>query len=228
MKLERVDTVYLHFPDPATPVTEVLSAMNDLFQEGKYRELGLSNYPAWMVADICHICEKMGWIRPSVYEGIYNPLTRKAEIELNDCLNYYNMRFYAYTPLCGGLLTGKYERYEDKPEAGRFINRPNYQKRYWEKSFFEAVALIKTRAEMMNISIAEVSLRWLTYHSMLNGDRGDGIIIGASKIRHLFDNIKALEKGPLPEEMISDFEKAWEITKGDSPEYFTLYHGKTV
>ena len=55
MKLDSVDTVFLHFPDPATPVESVLSAMADLHNQGKYRELGLSNYPAWMVADVYHI-----------------------------------------------------------------------------------------------------------------------------------------------------------------------------
>ena len=103
LKLDSVDTVFLHFPDPITPVESVLSAMADLHDQGKYKELGLSNFPAWMVADVWHICDKHGWVKPSVFEGIYNPLTRKAENELNDCLNNFGMRFYAYNPMCGGL-----------------------------------------------------------------------------------------------------------------------------
>ena len=89
-----VDTFYLHFPDPATPMESVLEVCNNLYQEGKFRELGLSNFPAWMVADVWHICYKNGWVLPTVFEGIYNPLTRKAETELNACLNYFRMRFY--------------------------------------------------------------------------------------------------------------------------------------
>ena len=104
-----VDTFFLHFPDPATPVENVLEACNNLYREGKFRELGLSNFPAWMVVDVWHICHKNGWVLPTVFEGIYNPLTRKAETELNECLNHFGIRFYAYNPMAGGLLTGVME-----------------------------------------------------------------------------------------------------------------------
>ena len=61
---------------------------------------------------------------------------------------------------------------------------------------------------------------------MLNDDRGDAIIIGASKLNHLKQNMETVKAGPLPEDVVEAFEKAWAITKGDSPEYFTLYKGK--
>ncbi|MBR4673545.1 MAG: aldo/keto reductase [Victivallales bacterium] len=226
MKLDSVDTVFLHFPDPATPVESVLSAMADLHNQGKFRELGLSNFPAWMVADVCHICDKHDWVKPTVFEGIYNPLTRKAEIELNACLNAFGLRFYAYNPMAGGLLTGRYGKFEDAPTDGRFTHRPNYQNRYWKKSFFNAVELIKAEAEKHGFTSIEATYRWLAFHSMLNGDRGDAIIIGASKLPHLLQNMEAVKAGPLPEDMVEVFARAWEITRSDSPEYFTLYKGK--
>lgn len=226
MNLESVDTVFLHFPDSATPVEFVLGAMADLHDQGKYKELGLSNFPAWMVADVWHICDKHGWVKPTVFEGIYNPLTRRAEAELNDCLNNFGMRFYAYNPMCGGLLTGRYGAYSDAPTDGRFTHRPNYQGRYWKKSFFDAVQVIKMASEKHGISSIEATYRWLAYHSMLNGDRGDAILIGASKMNHLIQNIETIKAGPLPEDIVEAFETAWMITRGDSPEYFTLYKGK--
>lgn len=226
MKLDSVDTVFLHFPDPATPVEGVLGAMADLHDRGKYKELGLSNFPAWMAADVWHICDKHGWVKPTVFEGVYNPLTRRAEAELNDCLNNYGMRFYAYNPMCGGLLTGKYGSFEDAPTAGRFTHRPNYQGRYWKKSFFEAVELIKAAAEKHGITSIEATYRWLAYHSMLSGERGDAILIGASKLNHLKQNMETIKAGPLPDDVVEAFAQAWTITKGDSPEYFTLYKGK--
>lgn len=226
LKLSSVDTVFLHFPDPATPVESVLSAMADLHEQGKYKELGLSNFPAWMVADVWHVCDKNGWIKPTVFEGVYNPLTRKAEVELNDCLNHFGLRFYAYNPMAGGLLTGRYGRFEDAPSDGRFTHRPNYQGRYWKKSYFEAISLLKETAENHGISLIEATYRWLAFHSMLNGERGDAIIIGASKLNHLLQNMSSIKQGPLPEDITNAFENAWTITKGDSPEYFTLYKGK--
>lgn len=226
LNLDCVDIEYLHFPDPATPVESVLKAMNDLHEQGKFKELGLSNFPAWMVADVCHLCEKNGWIMPTVYQGIYNPLTRKAEVELNACLNHFGMRFYAYNPMAGGLLTGKYARFEDEPTDGRFTHRPNYQGRYWKKSYFDAVDVIKEAAEKHGITSIEATYRWLAYHSMLNGERGDSILIGASKLNHMKQNIAAIQNGPLPEDVVAAFGKAWEISKPDSPEYFTLFKGK--
>lgn len=223
MNLSSVDTVYLHFPDPATPVSSVLQAMNELHEQGKFRELGLSNFPAWMIADVWHICDKNGWIKPTVYEGIYNPLTRNAEIELNDCLNAFGMRFYAYNPLAGGLLTGRYGSFEESPSDGRFTHRPNYQNRYWKKSFFDAVTLLKSISKKHGITVIEAVYRWLAYHSMLNKKRGDSIIIGASKLGHLKQNMEAVKAGSLPEEVLCAFDTAWKMCKADSPNYFTLY-----
>lgn len=220
-----VETVYLHFPDPATPVESVLEAMNNLHARGKFRELGLSNFPAWMVADVHHLCERHGWVTPTVYEGIYNPLTRRAESELNACLNHFGMRFYAYNPLAGGLLTGRYERYEDAPTDGRFTHRPNYQNRYWKRSCFDAVAVLKAAAEQRGMTVIEATYRWLAHHSMLYGERGDAIIIGASKLDHLRQNMAAMKAGPLPEDVRAAFDEAWRIAGPDSPEYFTLYRG---
>ncbi|MBO4289959.1 MAG: aldo/keto reductase [Lachnospiraceae bacterium] len=223
---DHADVFYLHFPDPATPVENVLRACGELHAEGKFRELGLSNFPAWLVADAWHICKENGWVLPTVYEGIYNPLTRLAETELNMALTRFGMRFYAYNPLAGGLLSGRYGKFEDAPEDGRFTHRPNYQKRYWKKSFFEAVDLLKEACEAQGVTLVEAVFRWLLYHSMLQADRGDAVILGASKMTHLKQNLEAAEKGPLPQELLDAFEAAWQHCRADSPAYFTFYKKK--
>ncbi len=226
LKTTSVDTVFLHFPDPATPVISVLSAMQKLYEQGKFKNLGLSNFPAWMVADVWHICDKNGFVKPTIYEGIYNPLTRTAETELKDALSHFGMSFYAYNPLAGGLLSGRYSEFDSAPTDGRFTHRPNYQGRYWKKSYFEAVKVIKDACEKNGITIIEATYRWLMNHSMLEPERSDAVLIGASKINHLKQNIESAKAGPLSKEIVDAFEKAWEITKGDSPNYFTLYKGK--
>lgn len=223
--LKSVNTFYLHFPDPATPVESVLAACNTLYEQGKFKELGLSNFPAWMVADVWHRCSTHGWVRPTVYEGIYNPLTRHAERELNAALNAYGMRFYAYNPLAGGLLTGRYGKFDDAPADGRFTHRPNYQQRYWKKSYFQAVDALKIACAASGIAITEATYRWLAYHSMLDVSREDAIILGASKIAHLKQNLESIKAGPLPSPLVEAFARAWQMCKADSPEYFTLYKG---
>ena len=221
--VDSVDTFYLHFPDRNTPVENVLEACAELHQKGKFRELGLSNFPAWLVADVCHKCKANGWVLPTVYEGMYNPLTRRAEDELNEALDYFGLRFTAYNPLAGGLLTNKYKSFSDAPSDGRFTHRPNYQKRYWKESYFDAAAAVKEVCAENDIDIIEAVYRWLAYHSMLSSERGDAIIVGISKLSQLQGNITALSKGELPDSVVSAFEKAWQITRADCPEYFRFY-----
>ena len=226
LKLDCVDIEYLHFPDPATPLELPVKAMDELYKEGKIKEFGVSNFPIDMMDEVFSICEKNGYIKPTVYQGKYNPLTRKAEESLDEYLTKHGMRFYAYNPLAGGLLTGRYEHFEDAPSDGRFTHRPGYQGRYWKKSYFDAIAIIKNACDKNGISIIEATYRWLANHSMLKKQRGDAIIIGASKLSHLEQNIKAIEGGELPDDIKTAFEKAWEMTKADSPDYYTIYKKK--
>ena len=227
LQTDSVETLYLHFPDPATPVESVLEACAVLHKEGKFHELGLSNFPAWMVAEVWYLSRERGWVLPTVYEGIYNPLTRGAETELNAALDHFHMRFYAYNPLAGGLLTGRYGSVSETPGDGRFTHRPNYQNRYWKPSFFEAVSLLKEACGKEGISLVEAVCRWLAHHSMLRPERGDAVIVGASREAHLAQNLNALQKGPLPEDLQAVFEQAWQHCRADSPNYFTLYKGST-
>ncbi|MCR4895655.1 MAG: aldo/keto reductase [Lachnospiraceae bacterium] len=226
MKRTSVETVFLHFPDPQTPVENALGAMADMHDQGKFRELGLSNFPAWMVADVWHICDRHGWVLPTVYEGVYNPLTRGAESELNDCLNAFDLRFYAYNPTMGGLLTGKYTSVDDTPEDGRFTHRPGYLEKYWKKCNFDALDVIRKAIKPHGITMVEATYRWLAYHSMLDSGRGDAILIGASKLNHLLQNMESVNAGPLPDDVIEAMNVAWKICRGESRDYFTLYKGK--
>lgn len=77
---------------------------------------------------ICEICIKNDWVRPSVYQGVYNALHRTVENELFPCLRHYGMGFYAYNPLAGGYLTDRYHREDadDKHEAGSRFDPKRY------------------------------------------------------------------------------------------------------
>ncbi len=223
-----LDTLYLHFPDENTPVSEALKGCARLYEAGKIREIGLSNFPAWLVQEACQICRENNWPLPGVYEGLYNPLSRKAEEGLEELLSTCGMRFYAYNPLAGGILTDKYIAAGWQLQEGRFMNRPNYQQRYWKKSYFKAVELVNEICSRYGISISEASYRWLTYHSMLKQERGDGIIVGVSRLSQLEANRKALEQGSLPNAVADAFEQAWEICRMDAPEYFRFYKSQTI
>ena len=76
--------------------------------------------------------------------------------------------------------------------------------------------------------MAEAAYRWIAYHSMLKKGRGDGIIIGASRIEHLKKNIAFLDRGKLPDDVVKAMKNAWEISRTDAPEYFRLYEASKV
>jgi len=220
MKRDRVDLLYFHFPDGKTPIEEALETIKELYEQGKIKELGLSNYPAWQVIDIAYKCDKMGCPRPAVYQGMYNALCRNVEPELFPAIRSLGMRFYAFNPLAGGMLTGKHLHFEDTPEPGRFARLESYRKRYWKQSYFEAVDEIRKACEAENIPMAEAGYRWLCYHSMMDANQGDGILLGASRQEQMTQNMAATNRGELPQSIVEAMDAAWEIAKPDSPAYF--------
>ncbi|XP_051844341.1 aflatoxin B1 aldehyde reductase member 2-like [Antechinus flavipes] len=229
LQCSRVDLFYLHMPDHSTPVEETLRACNELYQEGKFVELGLSNFAAWEVAEICTLCKNHGWVLPTVYQGMYNALTRQVETELFPCLHHFGLRFYAYNPLAGGFLTGKY-KYEEKDEKqplGRFFGNSFseiYRNRFWKEHYFQAVALVeKALAASYGTkppSMTSAALRWMYHHSQLQGARGDGVILGMTSLEQLQQNLAASEEGPLEPGVVKAFEQAWHLVAHECPNYF--------
>ncbi len=220
MNRESVDLLYFHFPDGKTPIEGALETIAELHQQKKIKELGLSNYPAWQVIDIAYKCDKIGCPRPTVYQGMYNALCRNVEPELFPAIRSLGMRFYAFNPLAGGMLTGKHLHFEDTPEPGRFARLASYRNRYWKQSYFDAVDEIRKACETENIPMAEAGYRWLCNHSCLDASKGDGILLGASKITQMEQNLEAAKKDELPQSILDAMDGAWEIAKPDSPAYF--------
>ena len=115
-----LDIYYLHAPDHSTPILDTLQAVDELHSEGAFLRFGLSNYSSWQVMEIHHLCQRHGLIAPTAYQGMYNALTRGVEAELLPCLGQLRISFYAYNPLAGGILSGKY-RFDQPPQTpGRF------------------------------------------------------------------------------------------------------------
>lgn len=103
LQTDHIDMWYLHGPDRTTPYEVTLREVDKLHREGYFEKFAISNYMAWEVAQICEICDRNGWIKPSVYQGIYNAIHRAVEPELFPCLRHYGMAFYNYNPLAGGV-----------------------------------------------------------------------------------------------------------------------------
>ena len=217
-RLDR-ETIMMEF-DGKTPIDEALETVAELYHQGKIKELGLSNYPAWQVIEIAYKCDKIGCPRPTVYQGMYNALCRNVEPELFPAIRSIGMRFYAFNPLAGGLLTGKHHHFEDAPEPGRFARLKSYRDRYWKHSYFDAIEQIKQACEKEEIAMVEAAYRWLVNHSCLKAELNDGILLGASHQSQMEQNLEASEKGALPQSIVDTMDEAWDMAKPDSPAYF--------
>eukprot|EP00298_Acanthocystis_sp_HF-20_P018909 c22065_g1_i1.p1 GENE.c22065_g1_i1~~c22065_g1_i1.p1 ORF type:complete len:362 (-),score=111.82 c22065_g1_i1:76-1113(-) len=220
--VDKVSILYLHLPDPETPIEETLKALDELHKQNKFEELGLSNYAAWEVCHIYHICSANGWVKPTVYQGMYNAVTRGIETELIPVCHRFGIRVRVYNPLAGGMLTGKHNgMMEQGPTDGRFKGNQNYQNRYWKPSFFKAMDLVKEACDRANLTMTEASFIWLQSHSKLSSAHNDGIILGVSSLNHLESNMKACSlTQTLPDDVLKALNDAWDIVKGDCPPYF--------
>lgn len=216
LKMGKVDVWYLHAPDRTTPFSETFEAVDVLYREGLFSRLGLSNYQAWEVAQVCELCRANGWKMPDVYQGVYNALHRGVEAELMPCLRHYGIAFYAYNPLAGGILTDRYTRETQEVETGSRFDVAGFQgrafrRRYWNGAYFDALEGFRGVAcERFGLTEAECALRWLVRHSMLRGELGDAVVVGASSLRHLDRNLVDLEKGELPGEIVKVLDEGWE------------------
>ncbi|KAJ5135437.1 Drug/metabolite transporter [Penicillium bovifimosum] len=227
LQTETVDIFYLHAPDRATPFAETLEAVNQLHKEGKFVQLGLSNYTAFEVAEICVLCAERGWVRPTIYQAMYNAITRNIETELVHACRRYGLDIVIYNPLAGGLFSGKYKT-KDIPAEGRYSDKnntgPNYRARYFRDATFEALSIIEPVVQKHGLTMLETALRWVRHHSALNMDNGgrDGVLIGVSSFAQLESNLADLQKGLLPEEVVQALDQAWLVAKATSPNYWHL------
>ena len=173
------------------------------------------------------ICKYNNWVRPTLYQGMYNAITRSIEAELIPACRRYGLDIVIYNPLAGGLFSGKYKT-KDIPSEGRYSDAVGamggmYRKRYFKDSTFEALKIVEPVVEKHGLTMVETALRWVVNHSALNiKDGNDGVIIGVSSIAQLETNLKDCEKGPLPQEVLDALDQAWLVTKVDTVNYWHL------
>ncbi|KAB8237392.1 NADP-dependent oxidoreductase domain-containing protein [Aspergillus alliaceus] len=223
----QVDIFYLHAPDRSVSFAETLEEVNKLHKEGKFVQFGLSNFTAFEVAEIVTLCTARGWVRPTIYQAMYNAITRSIETELVHACKRYGIDIVVYNPLAGGLFSGKYKT-KDIPEEGRYSGKSIfgelYRKRYFKDATFDALQVIEPAVQKHGLTLPETALRWIRHHSALNikGNGRDGIIIGVSNFAQLESNLRDIQKGPLPEEVVEALDKAWLIVKPTAPDYWHL------
>jgi aflatoxin B1 aldehyde reductase len=209
-----VDLWYLHSPDPEASLTETLQAVGDAHKAGKFKEWGLSNFSPWQVVQIAAYCREHSIVPPTVFQGSYHVLQRhQTEHELLPALRAHGIRFMAYSPLAGGLLTGKHS-FEDAPREGRYEGgaQSRWGARWWKRELFDAIEALQAECGKYGVSMAAAAIRWAVFHSALSREYGDAVILGASSVDQLTSNAECAAAGPLPQVLVDFMDELHELT----------------
>ncbi len=184
LQLDHIDLYQIHGVDPLTPIEETLSTLNDLVRSGKVRYIGLCNLAAWQIMKALAVSEKHGWSRFESVQAYYTIAGRDLEREVLPLVEDQKMGVMVWSPLAGGLLSGKYNRDGSGPAGSRRLNFdfPVVDK----ERAFNCIDVMKKVASEHKATVAEIALAWLLHQKNVTT-----VIIGAKTPEQLKDNIAA-------------------------------------
>lgn len=193
LKTDYIDLYFIHRFDTTTPLEETLSVLNDLVRQGKVLYIGASNFAAWQVAKALGISQQHAWARFECIQPMYNLVKRQAEVELLPMALSEQVGVISYSPLGGGLLTGKYG-VKQKPASGRLVENQMYQVRYGAEEVYGIAERFTQLAQELNHHPVSLAIAWVNAR--------DGItapIIGARNPTQLAPALASLEIDMSPE-----------------------------
>lgn len=182
LQLDHIDLYQVHGVDPATPIEETLEALDTLVRHGHVRYIGVSNWAAWQIAKALGISERRGLARFVSLQAYYTVAGRDLERELVPMMESEGIGLMVWSPLAGGLLSGKY-RHED--QSGGEGRRTAFDFPPVDRGRADAlIDAMRPLAEARGVSIAQIALAWLLHRPVVTS-----VIIGAKRIGQLADNI---------------------------------------
>ena len=190
---DRLDVLFMHHWDAVTPLDETLRALEDLVRDGKVLYLGASNYSAWQVAKGLGISERRGWSRFDVIQPMYSLVKRQIESELLPLARSEQLGVITYSPVGGGLLSGKFAP-GVRPDSGRLISNKGYVARYGEEWAFETAGEFSLLAKAEGMHPVTLAVAWVAAHPDVTCP-----IIGARSLEQLGPSLAALGVDMTPE-----------------------------
>jgi len=187
LQTDYIDLYWVHAWDQITPVEEVMRGLDDLVRQGKVLYVGISDAPAWWIAQANTLASLRGW---SPFVGLqieYSLLERTVERELIPMAKSFNLGITAWSPLAGGVLTGKYHG-NGSSEAGRMSSDMMKEFLPEEQRAMRIVTAVKAVADQTGRTMAQVALAWLRFRPVPVIP-----IIGARKLSQLQDNLASRE-----------------------------------
>jgi aryl-alcohol dehydrogenase-like predicted oxidoreductase len=186
LQLDHIDLYQLHGFDTATPIEEALRALDTLVQHGHVRYIGVSNWAAWQIAKALGISERLGLARFESLQAYYTIAGRDLEREIVPMLKSENLGLMVWSPLAGGLLSGKYKRDGSSTEPGRRTNF-SFPPVNMDRAF-DCIDAMTQMAEAKGVTVAQIALAWLLHQKVVTS-----VIIGAKRVGQLDDNIAATQ-----------------------------------
>ncbi|MBT8218925.1 MAG: aldo/keto reductase [Bacteroidia bacterium] len=207
LNTDYIDLYFIHRFDERTPIEETLRVLDDMVSQGKILYIGASNFAAWQVAKALGISEKQGWAKFACIQPMYNMVKRQAEVEILPLAISENIGVISYSPLGGGLLSGKYGKAK-KPEGGRLIENKMYQIRYGDDWLYEVADQFRELANDVDIHPVSLAIAWVGAHPGITapivGARNMdqlGPVLEAANVdmtKELWSRISALSYEPPP------------------------------
>lgn len=191
LRTDRVEVLYLHREDHATPLESTVRALGDLVRAGKVRHIGLSNFRAWRLAAFCALCDAEGIDRPVATQPLYNALNRQAEVEHLPAAAAHDMAVFPYSPLARGLLTGKYVAGEPPApdsRAGRQDRR--LMESEWRRESLAVARALAEAAMERGVTPVGLAIAWVLANKLVTG-----AILGPRTQGHLEAYLAALDVG---------------------------------
>ena len=183
LQLDYIDLYQIHGFDPLTPFEESLGAMNDLVRSGRVRYIGLCNLAAWQIMKALSVSERLNLAKFVSVQAYYTIAGRDLEREVVHLLQDQKLGLMVWSPLAGGLLSGKYNNAEDKGPAG--ARRAAFDFPLVDKArAFKCVDAMRPMAAARKISVAQIALAWLLSKPFVTT-----VIIGAKSMEQLRDNV---------------------------------------
>ncbi len=191
LQLDHIDLYQIHGFDPATPIDETMEALDVLVRHGHVRHVGVSNWAAWQIMKAQGIAERRGLARFESLQAYYTLAGRDLERELVPMLRSEQVGLLVWSPLAGGLLSGKYGRDRDGQEmrGEQGSRRVNFDFPPVDKERgFDVIDAMRPIADAHGVSVARIALAWLLHQPVVTS-----VIIGAKSPEQLADNLAAVE-----------------------------------
>lgn len=188
LQTDYLDLYQIHRPEPSTAIDETLRALDDLVRSGKVRYIGSTTFAGWQVVEALWASKELGLNRFVSEQPPYNLLDRRIERELLPVAQTYGLAVIPWSPIAGGLLSGKYRLDQPLPDGGRYSNPNPMQARRFTKTSFDVIEPLVALADEKGVPLSQLALAWTASRPGITS-----AITGPRTLDQLEDALQAIE-----------------------------------